>query len=74
MVRYGEESQQIAPDKLAGLINVTRGQIEKAAEIQSEDDLRLYVSNVRSVNLICYNSVNVYFPVHEFSMIVLVKV
>ncbi|KAJ0174190.1 hypothetical protein K1T71_010336 [Dendrolimus kikuchii] len=47
MVRYGEESQQIALEKLAGLINETRDQIDKAAAVKTEDDLRIYVTNVR---------------------------
>ncbi|XP_028029499.1 GPI ethanolamine phosphate transferase 3-like isoform X2 [Bombyx mandarina] len=47
LVRYGEESQQVSLDRLAHLINATREQIEKAATVKTEDDLSIYVSNVR---------------------------
>ncbi|CAK1584630.1 unnamed protein product [Parnassius mnemosyne] len=49
LVRYGEESQQVPLDKLAYLINTTRDQIEKAAKIESDQDLRKYVSDVRNL-------------------------
>ncbi|CAG5055624.1 unnamed protein product [Parnassius apollo] len=49
LVRYGEESQQVPLDKLAYLINTTRDQIEKAAKIESEQDLKKYASDVRAL-------------------------
>lgn len=49
LVRYGEESQQIALDRLANLINATRDQIEKAAAVQTDEELRQYVTDVRGL-------------------------
>ncbi|CAK1550668.1 unnamed protein product [Leptosia nina] len=47
LVRYGEESQQVSLDRLAELINSTRDQIEKTANVKSHDDVRKYVADVR---------------------------
>nr|XP_026495572.1 GPI ethanolamine phosphate transferase 3 isoform X1 [Vanessa tameamea] len=49
LVRYGEESQQISLDRLAQLINATRDHIEKGATVETEDELKLYISNVRAL-------------------------
>ncbi|CAH2042330.1 unnamed protein product, partial [Iphiclides podalirius] len=49
LVRYGEESQQVSLDKLAHLINETREQIEKAANIEAEQDLKDYISDVKDL-------------------------
>ncbi|XP_022112521.2 GPI ethanolamine phosphate transferase 3 [Pieris rapae] len=49
LVRYGEESQQVSLDRLAELINSTRDQIEKASNIVSEEDLKTYVADVRTL-------------------------
>lgn len=47
LVRYGEESQQVSLDRLAHLINATREQIDKAAGIETNEDLTNYVADVR---------------------------
>lgn len=47
MIRYGEESQQVSLDRLAHLINATREQLDKAAAIETEDELNNYVADVR---------------------------
>ncbi|KAM3963270.1 phosphatidylinositol glycan anchor biosynthesis class O [Aphomia sociella] len=49
LVRYGEESQQIPLDRLADLINITRGHLDKAATIKSEQDLSIYIDEVREL-------------------------
>ncbi|XP_039759449.1 GPI ethanolamine phosphate transferase 3 isoform X2 [Pararge aegeria] len=49
LVRYGEESQQISLDRLAQLINATRTQIGLAAGVETEADLRIYISDVRNL-------------------------
>ncbi|XP_013163137.1 PREDICTED: GPI ethanolamine phosphate transferase 3-like isoform X2 [Papilio xuthus] len=49
LIRYGEESQQVSLDKLAHLINATRDQIEKAANVETDIDLQNYVSDVRNL-------------------------
>ncbi|CAH2089426.1 unnamed protein product [Euphydryas editha] len=49
LVRYGEESQQISLDRLAHLINSTRDQIDKAANVRTEEELKVYIFNVRSL-------------------------
>lgn len=46
-MRYGEESQQISLDKLAQLINATRTQIDLAAAVNTDADLRTYIADVR---------------------------
>lgn len=47
MVRYGEESQQISLDRLALLINITREQLDKANSIETSEQLKTYIANVR---------------------------
>lgn len=47
MIRYGEESQQISLDKLALLINATREQLDKASSVQTNEELKMYIANVR---------------------------
>ncbi|GBP08459.1 GPI ethanolamine phosphate transferase 3 [Eumeta japonica] len=49
LVRYGEESQQVALDRLANLINATREKVKFASTVHSEDDLLSYVAKVRSL-------------------------
>ncbi|XP_059060783.1 GPI ethanolamine phosphate transferase 3 isoform X2 [Achroia grisella] len=49
LIRYGEESQQIPLDRLAQLINATREQIDKAATIETESELSIYVTDVRAL-------------------------
>ncbi|KAJ2948562.1 hypothetical protein O0L34_g7815 [Tuta absoluta] len=49
LVRYGEESQQIPLDKLAGLINATRDQLKKAANVNTPEEFNNYASDVRSL-------------------------
>lgn len=52
LIRYGEESQQVSLDKLVHLINATRDQIEKAATIETDIDLKNYISDVRYVFIV----------------------
>ncbi|CAH0724363.1 unnamed protein product, partial [Brenthis ino] len=49
LIRYGEESQQISLEKLAHLINDTREQLDKAPNIETEEDLKLYIANVKTL-------------------------
>ncbi|XP_075981345.1 phosphatidylinositol glycan anchor biosynthesis class O isoform X2 [Anticarsia gemmatalis] len=49
LIRYGEESQQISLDRLAQLINATREQLDKAALIDTEDELNNYITDVRAL-------------------------
>ncbi|RVE53739.1 hypothetical protein evm_001631 [Chilo suppressalis] len=49
LIRYGEESQQIALDKLAHLINSTREQLDKAAYVETEQDLSIFMNDVRGL-------------------------
>ncbi|KAL4714930.1 hypothetical protein ACJJTC_003081 [Scirpophaga incertulas] len=49
LVRYGEESQQIAVDKLAQLINATREQLEKAGSVQTDEQLYNYINEFRGL-------------------------
>ncbi|CAD0203243.1 unnamed protein product [Chrysodeixis includens] len=47
MIRYGEESQQVSLDRLAHLINSTREQLDKAASIETDEELEKYAADVR---------------------------
>ncbi|XP_032520178.2 GPI ethanolamine phosphate transferase 3 isoform X1 [Danaus plexippus] len=49
LLRYGEESQQVPLERLAHLINATRNQIEKAADVKNDMELRAYVDDVRQL-------------------------
>ncbi|CAG9795698.1 unnamed protein product [Diatraea saccharalis] len=49
LIRYGEESQQVALDKLAHLINATREQIEKASLVETEQELNNFMNDVRGL-------------------------
>ncbi|XP_045502273.1 GPI ethanolamine phosphate transferase 3 [Colias croceus] len=49
LVRYGEESQQVSLDRLAELINSTRDQIEKTFNVKTQEDLKTYVADVRTL-------------------------
>ncbi|KAI8420061.1 hypothetical protein MSG28_008650 [Choristoneura fumiferana] len=50
LIRYGEESQQVPLDRLALLINSTREQMSKAVAVETEEELDVYLADVKALS------------------------